>query len=432
MSSATPGGLVRGLAAILLFAGTALAATPPSLRQQGEDFDALCKAIDEGYAYFEGDRAPWKRSCEKWRPLAVRAATRAEFVAALEGAVAELHDDNVTLSERSPDSRRLPWETDLYAVWRENVPYIDSVRTFGDADVAGMRPGVAIVRINDVPVDMIVRDQLGSGIPERRARSWVLRHALAGPLAGVETITVRDGQEVNTLRIERIPPQPRAGRPVFGRRMGDNRDIGYLRVRIGADDAKLPGQFDAALEYLMGTRGLIIDLRDHPGPGTPEVTRAILSRFASTDTAWQLRELPDGPRIADTIGPRGKRYQGTVVVLVDRWTAAEGEAVATGLAAVANARIVGTRMTGLRGVLHEVRLPHSRIAVSFPAERIFLVSGERREAYVPEVLVDLAAPQGGPSDPILYQGLKALEPCPGSSCRNGQGSPPPARAFPRR
>jgi hypothetical protein len=28
---------------------------------------------------------------------------------------------------------------------------------------------------------------------------------------------------------------------------------------------------------------------------------------------------------------------------------------------------------------------------------------------VPDVLVDLSAPKGGPGDPILYQGLKMME-----------------------
>ncbi len=420
--------------ALFLFAATASAATGPSQRQQGEDFDALCKTIDEGYAYFDNERPQWKRACEKWRPAAVRAATRAEFLASLEGLVSELHDDNVTLSERSPGNpRRLPWESDLYAVLRDNVALMDSVRTFGDSDVAGVRPGVVLLRIDDVPVDQVIRNRLGPGTHSKRAMTWALRHALAGPLSGVETITVRDGQETSTLRIERSPPQSRAiGRPVYARRMGDDRDIGYLRVRIGADDAKLPGQFDAALENLLGTRGLIIDIRDHPGPGTAEVTRAILSRFAVTETAWELRELPDGPRIFDTVAPRGTPYKGKIVVLVDRWTAAEGEAVATGLAAVANAHVVGTRMTGLRGRLRESKLPNSHITVSFPAERVYLVSGERRETYVPEILVDPGAPQGGPADPILYQALKVFEPCPGPSCRTGPGSPLPSRGSPRR
>jgi hypothetical protein len=38
-----------------------------------------------------------------------------------------------------------------------------------------------------------------------------------------------------------------------------------------------------------------------------------------------------------------------------------------------------------------------------------LVNGTAREAVRPTLAVDLAAPSGGPGDPILYQGLKFLE-----------------------
>src|SRR5262249_53595804 len=157
-----------------------------------------------------------KRACEKWRPAALRAATRSDFVVALEGLVSELHDDNVTLSERSPaNPRKLPWETDLYAVYRDNVAIIDSVRTFGDADVAGVRPGAVPLPRAAVPVERVIRIRLGPGTHTRRAMSWALRHTLAGPLSGPETITVRDGQDTNTLRIERSHPQSRnIGRPV--------------------------------------------------------------------------------------------------------------------------------------------------------------------------------------------------------------------------
>jgi hypothetical protein len=94
---------------------------------------------------------------------------------------------------------------------------------------------------------------------------------------------------------------------------------------------------------------------------------------------------------------------------VDRWTAGDGEALAAGLAAVAGARLVGTRMAGMRGELREVRLPHSGIAVRFPAERLLHVDGTPREALRPAIEVDLAAPAGGPGDPILYQALKLFE-----------------------
>jgi hypothetical protein len=66
-------------------------------------------------------------------------------------------------------------------------------------------------------------------------------------------------------------------------------------------------------------------------------------------------------------------------------------------------------MAGLRGELREVKLPHSRLGVAFPGEKAFLPDGTPREALRPQVPVDLAAPSGGPGDPILYQALKLLE-----------------------
>jgi hypothetical protein len=44
-----------------------------------------------------------------------------------------------------------------------------------------------------------------------------------------------------------------------------------------------------------------------------------------------------------------------------------------------------------------------------PAQKVFTVDGRPRESIRPDVLVDLAAPQGGPGDPILYPGLRLLE-----------------------
>jgi hypothetical protein len=75
-------------------------------------------------------------------------------------------------------------------------------------------------------------------------------------------------------------------------------------------------------------------------------------------------------------------------------------------------------MAGFRGELTEVVLPHSRIAVRFPGARALLADGTPREALQPAIAVDLAAPSGGPGDPILYQGLKAFEASPARVGRN--------------
>lgn len=391
----------------------ALAAEPRlTARQQAEDFDTAWRAIEAGYAYFQGGHHAWRRARDVWRPRAQLASTRAQFVAALEGALGELHDDNVTLSERTHGShRRVPADTDIWARWRGGAARVEAVRAFGDADVAGLRPGARVTRIDDQPVDKAVNEVLGGARgASAEDRDWALRHALAGPPAGVLRLEVSDGERSRRLEIERTSAARANSAPLIARRMGEERNLGYIRIRQGLGEAKLVEQFEGALHYMKETRALIVDLRDTSGPGSREVTQGILRLFAASETPWQLREDARGNRVADKVAPRaGAAYRAPVVVLVDRWTAGEGEALAAGLVAVAGARLIGTPMAGLRGELREVKLPHSGIAIRFPGERTFHVDGTPREKLRPHVEVDLAAPSGGPGDPILYQGLKVLE-----------------------
>lgn len=380
-------------------------------RQYVEDFDAMWRAIDEGYAYFDQGRGAWRRTRQAWRPRAGRARTRAQFVSILEGALAELRDDHVSLSERNPASpRRIPADTDIWATWKERSAVVEAVRTYGDADVVGLRPGHEIVRIAGAPVDKAIAAWLGGAAPaSRAARDWALRHVLAGPRAGVLRVEVAEGPTTRTVEIERRSVPLANGPALIARRVGDERDLGYIRIKEELDDAKLPQQFDGALNYLQNTRALILDLRELSDTVSRASTLAILGRFVAAPTLWQVRETPGKPRRSDVVKPRGAPYRAPLVVLVDRWTAGEGEALAAGLQGAAGARLIGTRMAGMRGELKEVKLPHSGLAVRFPAQKVFLVDGTPREALRPAVEVNLAAPDGGPGDPILYQALKLLE-----------------------
>jgi carboxyl-terminal processing protease len=401
--------LISLLLALLI--ATAAAAAPLTAKQRAEDFDAAWNAIDQGYAYFDRNRPAWRWARATWRPRALAAKTHDGFVRALEGALEQLHDDHVSLSERSAGSRRVPADADIWARWRDGAAVVEAVRTFGDADVAGLTPGARITRIGEVPVEELVRERWGvtraSGAPER---DWAVRHALAGPRNGALRLEVSGQGGSHPVEIERTAAKAANGPPLIGRRMGEKRDLGYIRIKHAWGDPQLFEQFDGALNYLKDTRALILDLRELSAPGSREATLAILGRFAPRPAPWQVRQAPGGDRVTDTVpAANGFSYRAPLVVLVDRWTAGEAEALAAGLVAVAKARLVGTPMAGLRGELRHARLPHSGLVVSYPAERTFHVDGTPRELLQPHVAVDLAAPSGGPGDPILYQALKVLE-----------------------
>jgi C-terminal processing protease CtpA/Prc len=402
----------RAFLALVAALGCGFAWPAQESRQGLEDFDALWRAIDTQYAYFEGGHAAWKRAREAWRPKAAKARDRADLVHALEGAIAFLHDDSVFLSEDAPGSpRRMPADTDLWAEWKGSDAVVTAVRAFGDADVAGLRPGHVVMQIDGRPVDRVARDRLRAiSASGPAAMDWALRHVLAGPRKGTVRLDVRDGRGRSLARIERAGASPASGPPIVARRMGEERDVGYIRIRNVLADPRLPSQFDAALDYVRDARALIIDLRETPDGGTRASTEAILARFAAQPTQWQAREAPGKPRVFDSISPKDSSpYRGRVVVLVDRWTAGEAESLAAGLEAVAKATLVGTPMAGLHGISGEVRLPNSGIVVRFPAEKAFTVDGTPREAVRPSIEVNLAAPSGGPGDPILYQALKLTE-----------------------
>ena len=416
-------------AALLLCAALAvplaLSASPPRPAAAGyaTDFDVAWRTLDSRYAYMDrAARIAWRRARDTWRPRAARAGSAQAFALALQGALDELRDDHVTLAAHGAATRRrVPAETDIWASWQAGAARVESIRTFGDADVAGLRPGHIVERISGVATGEAVRALLGNATASAQARDWALRHALAGPRDGILRLEVREGAATRTLEVERRQPAAANGAPLLARRVGDERDLGYIRFRHGLEDARLVEHLDAALRELRDTRALMLDLRDASGDGHRDVTRAILARFAASEAPWQLRETSKGQRIADRVAPRADAYRAPLIVLVDRWTAGEGEALAAGLVAVAHARLVGTPMAGLRGELAEVKLPRSGFVVRYPAQRVFHVDGTPREALRPHVPVDLAAPQGGPGDPILYQALKlaAGSPSPAPAGRSG-------------
>jgi len=400
------------------FLGAALASAAWSARGavsprgQGDDFDAFWRAIDTRYAYFDGaGRLRWRDVRERLRTQAPRAPSPAAFAALLDSAIAELRDDHVTLAGTGiPAARRIPYDLDIWPRWRDGAVAIESVRTFGDADVAGLHAGQVVTRVQDVPIESAVRERLGGRSASVADIEWALRKVVAGPRIGTQKIEVRNGARVETFDVERTPPAPSSAPTILGRRMGEERDIGYIRVRVGAAQPDLAARFAGALNHMSGTRALILDLRDTAGPGARATTLAILSHFARQATPWQVRQAGATPRVSDVVQPAAAGYSEPVAVLVDRWTAGEAEALAAGLEAVAKARIIGTPMAGLRGELAEVVLPASAITVRFPAERTYsATSGAPREALKPALAVDLAAPSGGPGDPILYQALKLFE-----------------------
>jgi carboxyl-terminal processing protease len=357
--------------------------------QRAEDFAALCRFVEREYAYFDVKRVDWKRACSAYAGDAAKATTRDAYIAVLERALGELYDHHAHLGTNTRQSPRLvPSQSDVAAAWVTGQAIIVAVRADSAAERAGLQRGMQVTAIDgesiDAVVDRLVPAQLTK--PDAAARAWALHVALAGRHEkSAIRLTIRaDGR---TQDFQYAPAYPMAASLLTSKRSGE---IGYVRINNSLGEEGLVAEFDRALTDLRGVRALVLDLRDTPSGGNTTVARGIMSRFVEKPMPYQRHEAiaefrDTGIRRTwvEEVAPRGSPVRLPLIVLVGPWTGSMGEGLAIGLNAVHGAPVLGETMARLLGALGQTELPHSKIVVRIPTERLAHVNGTPREAFVP-------------------------------------------------
>lgn len=370
-------------------------------RQQYEsDFDYLWQNISDDYAYFDKKATDWKRVREIYRPRISSVKTNGDFVQFIEAVLEELYDFHTHLNTNTASSPRLvPSGADLWAEWKGPVAVITEVRPGSRAEDAGLRAGMQVLSLNGVTVDEATSRRLGKSLSrvDQDARNWALRALLAGRHNESRRIEVLADHTRRTVLIEDqlSNRQPSSESLLEFRRLAGG--IGYMRIHNSLGNTELIKEFDKALAALRTTRALILDLRDTPSGGNTTVARGIMGRFIRREMPYQKHSIPAEERLYGTtrswlelVSPRGQfTYTARVVVLVSHWTGSMGEGIAVGMNGIKRATIVGTRMAGLVGATSQITLPHTRIGVNFPSEKLFHVNGTPREDFIPAVYIDL-------------------------------------------
>ena len=399
-------GLVRiGLALTCIFAG----ASPVALATPGyaADADGLLELIRTRYAYLDPERTDLACVEQRLLPNARGAADDGAFVSALESILAALADHHAHLGVNRLSSPQLvPSGADLAAEFRAGVALVTGVRPEFPAQRASVVPGDEIVAVDEVPVEAAVAAAISPCTRADRpeVRHFALLRLLAGTHLMERRITLRrDG----ALRTVVLAPTDEAPRPaaVSHRRLAQG--IGYVAVGdLGSENTV--AMFHAALAELRDSVGLILDLRDTAAGGGTSVAEPILGRFFSRRAAYQRIVPIHGKPWLRKVRHRGPwTYGAPVVVLVGPWTASMGEAVAIGFDASGRGTVVGTRMAGLRGAVFQHVLPHTKINVSLPGERLTHLDGTPREDYEPAIVIDLAQARSNP-DPTLARAIALL------------------------
>ena len=395
-------------ATLVLISESVIAVEPDflPLPQRTEDFASFCNFVETEYAYFDVKSVDWKRACDFYASKVGSATTRNAYISLLETALGELYDAHAHLGTNTATSPRLvPSQTDLMARWSGEKALITDVRASSIGAKTGIRPGVEITSIHGEPIETAVASLMPKFLRSNdpAAREWALQVALAGRRDRATVALLTKASE--ETRVIEFAPVFNAKKALLShQRLGAKNDVGYIRIHNSLGNAALVQTFDDALAILQGVHALVLDLRDTPSGGNSSVARGILGRFVASSLPYQRHELVSefratGIRRAwvEYVSPRAPlpAFKASVVVLVGPWTGSMGEGLAIGFDAAIGAPVVGRPMAHLLGALGEQVLPHSKIVVRVPTEKLFHVNGTPREAFVPCALIEPARAVAG-------------------------------------
>jgi carboxyl-terminal processing protease len=363
-----------------------------TIGQRVEDFARFCQFVEEEYAYFDLKKTDWERACKFYASHVASATDRAAYVELLERALGELYDQHAHLGTNTPRSYYLvPTQTDLFATWANGRAILSEVRRSSGAEKAGLLPGMEVVAINGEPIEQVVNaiEPKFLSRDDPAAREWALQVALAGRRdRGAMRLLIRTGDKLHEF--EFIPAFPEPPLMLSHRVVGN---VGYIRIHNSLGQQTLVQTFDQAILEMRGVRALVLDLRDTPSGGNSSVARGIMGRLISHTLPYQRHELVSESRSTgirrvwvEYVAPRNSPFLKPVVVLVGPWTGSMGEGLAIGLNAIRGTPVLGRPMAHLLGANGETVLPHSKIVVRVPTEKLFHIDGTPREAFVPRAV----------------------------------------------
>jgi carboxyl-terminal processing protease len=167
--------------------------------------------------------------------------------------------------------------------------------------------------------------------------------------------------------------------------------IGVIRINNSLGNDNLVTEFDKALNHLMNTNGIILDLRNTPNGGDSYEARGIMSRFITEKKPYQqhsfIEKSEGNPDIErnwiEYVIPRGETYTKPVIVLVGRWTGSMGEGLAIGFEGIGRAEIVGSEMERLAGEVFNFKFKHQKYGYKLSGAKLYNINGVLREKYVP-------------------------------------------------
>ncbi|MBK7009196.1 MAG: hypothetical protein IPH36_11475 [Saprospiraceae bacterium] len=353
-----------------------------------EDLDYLFKALKEDYVYAKDKAVDWACLQQYYRNQIDQIETEEDEVLMFEFLLDEFYDSHVILNSNRKKSYRL--FAPLYVIQINHQFVIQSVWDEIQAAFHFNIIGARILSFNGKTVQQLIDEFpvycVDKNVPE--VKEWLINKALAGRYheKRILEIQLSDGQ-IKKIDLDTSMPQ----KYTTLLDVKKQEDMGIIRIHNSLGQNDLVGQFDKALDQLMETEGLILDLRNTVDGGNSYVARGIMSRFISTSLPYQQHEYMEqygqNPRVLrqwmEYVVPRGKTYTAPVVVLVGRWTGSMGEGLAVGLDGMDRAMVMGTEMERLAGEMEFMPFINRNYGFRISTAKLSHIDGTPREKYLP-------------------------------------------------
>ena len=362
-----------------------------------KDFTFYWQTIHDNFAYFNKQRTNWDSVKIIYAPAVDTIKNKTDFVHLLEIIDNELYNGHIFLNTNTGSSNRtIPTGADLKVSWVNNKFLITEIREGFNADNCGLTTGWEIVKYDDIPINEAVKKFLPRSVSQfnKEMYEFAANMLLAGTHNSKRKITISiNGQEkvfepdnianrteisYNTLLESKIIPS----------------NIGYIKINNSLGNSNLIRSFDLALDSLINTNGLILDLRETPSGGNTTEARAIMGRFIDKEMPYQKhlyiseeKEAGIKRTTLELVSPRGNTYKKPLIILVGYWTGSMGEGIAIGFDGMKRAKIAGTKMAGLLGEIYSFEMPETKIRFSFPCVQLQHINGQPREDFIPPIII---------------------------------------------
>lgn len=354
-----------------------------------EDLNQLIDNLANYYIYKADKQVDFDCLKVQYEKQITQLKTEEEVVLLYEYLLDEFYDSHLILNTNRQSSYRL--SAPVYAHTDGEESRIVSVRGEVASQIDIPIIGAKILAINGIDfqkaIDLFPTKCSDKQIQE--IRNWVGNKVLAGRYneSRILTLELKSGVKAQLDLDQLTLPNDQS---LLSTQIREG--IGIIKINNSLGNNKLIAAFDTVLDSLLGTKGLVLDLRNTVDGGNTYVARGIMGRFIDQDKPyqkhWMVEQYDDeGPVIRswiELVSPRGKIYKNPMVVLVGRWTGSMGEGTAIGFDGMERAVIVGTEMERLAGSMYGFSFKHQNYGYRLSLEKLFHVNGTPREKFVPK------------------------------------------------